>query len=55
MRNFSDELAKRGLGLGIYTAHGALTCQRYPGSLGHEVQDAALYEAWNVSFVKNGG
>ena len=35
------------------TAHGNLTCQRFPGSLGHEKQDAALYKEWGVSFVKN--
>lgn len=54
MKNFSDELAKRGLGLGIYTAHGNLTCQKFPGSLGYEKQDAATYDSWNVQFVKNG-
>ena len=27
--------------------------QGFPGSLGHEKQDAALYNAWNVTFVKN--
>merc|ERR1712003_567124 len=53
MRNFSDELAKRKLGLGIYTAHGNFTCQHFPGSLGHEALDASLYASWNVVFVKN--
>lgn len=40
--------------IGIYTAHGNLTCQKYPGSLGHEDSDAQTYISWNVSFVKNG-
>jgi hypothetical protein len=53
MASFSASLARRGLGLGIYTAHGAKTCQGFPGSLGHEAQDAASYASWGVSFVKN--
>lgn len=42
MKAFSAALRKRGMTLGIYTAHGKLTCQKYPGSLGHEKQDAKL-------------
>lgn len=53
MKNFSDELAKRGVGLGIYTAHGKLTCQKYPASLGYEDIDARTYASWNVVYVKN--
>ena len=53
MGGFSKSLKAKGVGLGIYTAHGNLTCQRFPGSLGHEKQDAALYKEWGVSFVKN--
>ena len=85
MRAFRDQLkAETGLELGIYTAHGASTCQgcvllpparaslppahvhcscvlsvgrslprSFPGSLGHEVADAASYKAWGVVYVKN--
>lgn len=53
MGGLSKSLKALGVGLGIYTAHGNLTCQRFPGSLGHETQDAALYKEWGVSFVKN--
>eukprot|EP00041_Stephanoeca_diplocostata_P029771 m.886676 g.886676 ORF g.886676 m.886676 type:complete len:412 (-) comp23628_c0_seq4:1741-2976(-) len=53
MKNFSDELAVRGIGLGIYTAHGKLTCQKYPASLGYEEIDAKTYASWNVVYVKN--
>lgn len=49
----SAKLSELGLGLGIYTAHGPLTCQDYPGSLGYEKQDVALYNTWNVTYVKN--
>lgn len=53
MRNFSAALSSRGVGLGIYTAHGAKTCQGYPGSRGHEQADAASYASWGVVYVKN--
>jgi len=53
MRNFSSELGKRGLGLGIYTSHGNLTCQKFPGSYGYEEIDAKMYADWDVKFVKN--
>lgn len=53
MGGFSKALRAKGIGLGIYTAHGNLTCQKFPGSLGHEKQDAALYKDWGVVFVKN--
>lgn len=53
IRALSDTLSSRGLGLGIYTAHGNQTCLGYPGSLGHEAQDAKAYADWNISFVKN--
>jgi alpha-galactosidase len=53
MGGFSKSLKALGVGLGIYTAHGNLTCQRFPGSFGYETQDAALYKEWGVIFVKN--
>lgn len=53
MGYLSAKLSELGLGLGIYTAHGPLTCQDYPGSLGYEKQDVALYNTWNVTYVKN--
>ena len=53
MGGFSAALKAKGIGLGIYTAHGNKTCQQFPGSLGHEQQDAALYKKWGVVFVKN--
>ena len=31
MRGFSQALRSKGIGLGIYTAHGNLTCQKFPG------------------------
>lgn len=37
-----------GLRFGTYTDRGGLTCEKYPGSKGHEVQDAKTYAAWGV-------
>ena len=54
MRAFSVQLMQEtGLALGIYTAHGTKTCEGFPGSLGHEEQDARSYASWNVVYVKN--
>ncbi|MER7582050.1 alpha-galactosidase [Kitasatospora sp. NPDC097691] len=41
-----------GLKLGIYEDAGTETCAGYPGSLGHERQDAAAFAAWGVDFLK---
>ena len=42
----------KGLKLGVYTDAGTLTCQKRPGSLNHEVQDARTYASWGVDYVK---
>jgi alpha-galactosidase len=42
----------KGLKMGVYTDAGTLTCQKRPGSLDHEVQDAKTYAAWGVDYVK---
>ena len=41
------------MALGIYTGHCSLTCQGFPGSLGHEAQDARTYASWPATFVKS--
>jgi alpha-galactosidase len=41
-----------GLKLGIYEDAGTATCQGYPGSYGHEQQDASLFAAWGVDYLK---
>jgi alpha-galactosidase len=46
-------LAARGMKLGIYTAHCAMTCMLHPGSWLHEAQDAALFASWPAAFVKS--
>jgi len=41
-----------GLKLGIYEDAGTATCQGYPGSYGHEQQDADLFASWGVDYLK---
>ena len=42
----------KGLKLGIYEDAGTATCAGYPGSLGHEAQDARTFAAWGVDYLK---
>ncbi|MEU4243534.1 ricin-type beta-trefoil lectin domain protein [Actinoplanes sp. NPDC026619] len=42
----------KGLKLGIYEDAGTQTCAGYPGSLGHEQQDARSFAAWGVDYLK---
>jgi alpha-galactosidase len=42
----------KGLKLGIYEDAGTSTCAGYPGSLGHEKQDAKLFASWGVDYLK---
>ncbi len=42
----------KGLKLGIYEDAGTATCAGYPGSLGHEQQDANLFASWGVDYLK---
>jgi alpha-galactosidase len=42
----------KGLKLGIYEDAGTATCAGYPGSLGHETQDAQSFASWGVDYLK---
>jgi alpha-galactosidase len=42
----------KGLKLGIYEDAGTATCAGFPGSLGHEQQDANLFASWGVDYLK---
>jgi alpha-galactosidase len=42
----------KGLKLGIYEDAGTATCAGYPGSLGHESQDAQTFASWGVDYLK---
>ncbi len=41
-----------GLKFGLYSDSGMLTCQRRPGSYGHEQQDAESYREWEIDYLK---
>jgi alpha-galactosidase len=52
MKALADYVHSKGLKFGIYSSPGAKTCGGYAGSLGHETQDAKMYAAWGVDFLK---
>ena len=48
----ADYVHSRGLKFGIYSDAGYMTCGKFPGSLGHEYQDARTYASWGVDYLK---
>ena len=53
IRAVADEIHGLGLKLGLYGCAGEMTCASYPGSWGHEVQDAELLAFWDIDFWKH--
>jgi alpha-galactosidase len=52
MKALADYVHSKGLKLGIYSSPGQLTCSGYPGSYGHEDQDAKTFADWGVDYLK---
>src|SRR6267154_2685897 len=52
IKAIADYVHGKGLKLGIYTDAGTGTCEKRPGSLNHEVQDAKTYASWGIDYVK---
>ena len=54
IKGTADYVHSRGLKLGIYGDSGTHTCSSsgFPGSLGHEVQDAKTWASWGVDYLK---
>jgi alpha-galactosidase len=52
MKALADYVHSKGLKFGLYNCAGAKTCGGYPGSRGHEYQDALLYASWGVDYLK---
>jgi alpha-galactosidase len=52
MKALGDYIHSKGLKFGLYSSPGSRTCANFEGSLGHETQDAQLYAAWGVDFLK---
>jgi alpha-galactosidase len=48
----ADYVHSLGLKFGIYSDAGSKTCAGRPGGLGHEHQDAIVYAAWGVDYLK---
>ncbi|KAL4458747.1 hypothetical protein ABPG75_013612 [Micractinium tetrahymenae] len=52
IKALSGYLAGKGLLLGVYSDSGGFTCQGFPGSRGHEAEDARSFADWGVSLLK---
>lgn len=52
IKALADYVHGKGLKLGIYGEAGSTTCAGYPGSLGHETQDAKLFASWGIDLLK---
>ncbi|HEX8889210.1 MAG TPA: glycoside hydrolase family 27 protein [Pyrinomonadaceae bacterium] len=52
MKALADYIHSKGLKMGIYSDAGWKTCGGYPGSRGHEYQDALAYAEWGVDYLK---
>ena len=52
MKALADYVHSKGLKIGIYSSPGPKTCAGYEGSLGHEEQDAKMYAAWGIDYLK---
>ena len=52
MKYVADYVHAKGLKFGMYSAAGVMTCAGYPGSYGHEYEDARQFADWGVDFLK---
>jgi len=52
MKALADYVHSKGLKIGIYSSPGPKTCAGYEGSYAHEQQDANVYAAWGIDYLK---
>jgi len=52
MKALADYIHSLGLKIGIYSCAGSKTCAGFPGSRGHEYQDALTYAQWGIDYLK---
>nr|WP_137813592.1 NPCBM/NEW2 domain-containing protein [Gandjariella thermophila] len=54
IKALADYVHSKGLKFGLYSSAGTKTCDSagFPGALGHERQDAALWASWGVDYLK---
>ncbi|KOS42391.1 hypothetical protein ACN38_g6717 [Penicillium nordicum] len=49
----AEKVHNMGLKVGIYSSAGTVTCAKeYPGSLGYEEKDAAVWASWGIDYLK---
>ena len=48
MKYVSDYIHSKGLKFGMYSDSGPLTCAGYPGSYGHEFEDAKFFAKFSI-------
>ncbi|MBU3895658.1 ricin-type beta-trefoil lectin domain protein [Serratia rubidaea] len=53
MKALADYVHSKGLKFGLYESPTQGTCQRRPGSYGHEAVDAATFANWGVDYLKH--
>lgn len=52
IKALADYVHEKGLKLGIYSDAGQYTCQKQPGSLGFEEEDARTFAEWGIDYLK---
>jgi len=52
MKALGDYIHGKGLKYGLYECRGYLTCQKLPGSFGHEARDMSTFASWGVDYIK---
>ena len=52
MKALADYVHSKGLKIGIYSGPGQRTCGGYPASYGDEEQDAKMFAAWGIDYLK---
>jgi alpha-galactosidase len=52
MKHLADYAHSQGFQFGLYNCAGTRTCADYPGSMGHEYQDALLYATFDIDYLK---
>jgi hypothetical protein len=52
MKAIGEYIHSKGLKFGIYECRGYLTCQKLPGSFGHEEADMQSFASWGVDYIK---
>jgi alpha-galactosidase len=48
----ADYVHSKGLKIGVYSCAGNKTCGGFPGSRGHEYQDALKFAEWGIDYLK---